>query len=192
MLEMAFNPRLGKAERDFIYLSIICKSKSLSRLQHFVPLGLYSPWNSLGQNTGVDSLSLLQGIFPTQVLNPGLLHCRWILYKLSHKGKPSNSGMGRLSLLQWVLPTQESNQGLLDCRWILYQLSYQGTPDKHPVNCTKENLFLFFIFLNLYFYFILLYNTVLVLPYIDMNPPRVSVWRLNYLQMKKLRSRKAK
>ena len=32
------------------------------------------------------SLSLLQGIFPTQGLNPGLLHCRRILYQLSHKG----------------------------------------------------------------------------------------------------------
>ena len=45
----------------------------------------YSPWNSPGQNTGVGSLSLLQGIFPTQGLNPGLPHCRWILYRLSHK-----------------------------------------------------------------------------------------------------------
>ena len=49
---------------------------------------LYSPWNSPGQNTGVISLSLLQGIFPTQGLNPGLPHCRWILCKLSHKGSP--------------------------------------------------------------------------------------------------------
>ena len=48
----------------------------------------YSPWNSPGQNTGVGSLSLLQGIFPTQGLNPGLLHCRWILYQLSHQGTP--------------------------------------------------------------------------------------------------------
>ena len=38
--------------------------------------GLYSPWNFLGLNTGVGSLSLLQGIFPTQESNPGLLHCR--------------------------------------------------------------------------------------------------------------------
>ena len=49
------------------------------------PYGLYSPWNSLGQNTGVGSLSLLQGIFPTQGSNPSLPHCRWILYQLSHK-----------------------------------------------------------------------------------------------------------
>ena len=48
----------------------------------------YSQWNSLGQNTGVGSLSLLQGIFPTQRLNPGLMHSRLILYQLSHKGSP--------------------------------------------------------------------------------------------------------
>ena len=48
--------------------------------------GLYSPWNSLGQNTGVGSLSLVQGIFPTQESNPGLSHCRQILYQLSHQG----------------------------------------------------------------------------------------------------------
>ena len=49
---------------------------------------LYSPWNSPGQNTGVGSLSLLQGIFPTQGLNPGLPHCRQILYQLSYRGSP--------------------------------------------------------------------------------------------------------
>ena len=47
--------------------------------------GLYSPWNSPGQNTGVGSFFLLQGIFPNQGSNPGLLHCRQILYQLSHK-----------------------------------------------------------------------------------------------------------
>ena len=40
------------------------------------------------KNTGVGTLSLLQGIFPTQGLNPGLPHCRWILYQLSHQGSP--------------------------------------------------------------------------------------------------------
>ena len=52
--------------------------------------GLYSPWNSPGQNTGVGTLSLLQGIFPTQVSNPGLPHCRRILYHLSHRGSPAH------------------------------------------------------------------------------------------------------
>ena len=56
--------------------------------------GLYNPWNSPGQNTGMGSLSLLQGIFPTQGSNPGLPHCWWILYQLSHKGSPR--------ILEWV------------------------------------------------------------------------------------------
>ena len=46
------------------------------------PCGLYSSWNSPGQNTGVCSLCLLQGIFLIQELNRGLLHCRKILYQL--------------------------------------------------------------------------------------------------------------
>ena len=58
------------------------------------PHGLYSPWNSLGQNTGVGSLSLLQGIFPTQGSNPGLLPCSQILYQLSHQGRPR--------ILEWI------------------------------------------------------------------------------------------
>ena len=58
------------------------------------PHGLYSPWNSQGQNTGVGSLSLLQGIFPTQGSNPGFLHCRQILQQLSHNGSPR--------ILEWV------------------------------------------------------------------------------------------
>ena len=56
--------------------------------------GLYSPWNSPGQNAGVGTLSLCQGIFPTQGSNPGLPHCRQILYQLSHKGSPR--------ILEWI------------------------------------------------------------------------------------------
>ena len=48
--------------------------------------GLYSPWTSPGQNTGVGSLSLLHRIFPTQGSNLGLPHCRQIPYHLSHQG----------------------------------------------------------------------------------------------------------
>ena len=58
------------------------------------PHGLHRPWNSPGQNIGVGSLSLLQGIFPAQGSNSGLLHCRRILYQLSHKGSPR--------ILEWV------------------------------------------------------------------------------------------
>ena len=45
------------------------------------------PWNSPGKNAGVGSHSLLQGIFPTQGLNPHSLHCRQILYRLRHQGR---------------------------------------------------------------------------------------------------------
>ena len=92
------------------------------------PVDCISPWNSPGQDTGGGNLSLLQGIFPTHGSNPGLLHCRQILYQLSHKGSPR--------ILEWVaypwqiFQTQESKHGLLHCRWILYQLSYQGSPQK--------------------------------------------------------------
>ena len=55
---------------------------------------LYSPWNSPGWNTWVGSCSLLQGIFPTQGWNPGLPHCKQILYHLSHQGSPT--------ILEWV------------------------------------------------------------------------------------------
>ena len=71
------------------------ESKSRSVVSNSLgPHGLYSPWNSPGQNTEVGSLSLLQGIFPTQGSNPGFPHCRWILYQLSHKGSPR--------ILEWV------------------------------------------------------------------------------------------
>ena len=77
-------------QMNFISITTkVIESESYSVMSDSLqPHGLYSPWNSPGQNTGVGSLSLLQGIFPTQGLNPGLLHCRWILYQLSHKGSP--------------------------------------------------------------------------------------------------------
>ena len=59
------------------------------------PHGLSSPWNSPDQNTGVGSLSLLQGIFPTQGLNPSIPHCWQILYQLSHQSSPK--------ILEWVV-----------------------------------------------------------------------------------------
>ena len=77
----------------------VCSSRSVmsDSLQSH---GLYSPWNSPAQNTGVGSLSLLQRIFPTQGSNPGLPHCRWIFYQLSHKGSPV---LNRTLKNLWVL-----------------------------------------------------------------------------------------
>ena len=83
------------------------KLKSLSRVQLFATPWTIQSMNSPGQNTGVGSLSLLQGIFPTQGSNPGLPHCRQILYQLSHKGS--------LKILEWVAyPFSEdlSNPGI--------------------------------------------------------------------------------
>ena len=91
-----------------------------------LPHGLYSPWNLTGQNTGVGSHSLLQGIFPTQGSNPGPLHCRWIIYKLSHRGSPR--------ILEWVAYpfSMESSQHrdqtgvpYIAGRFFTNQLSYQ-------------------------------------------------------------------
>ena len=97
----------------------MCESESRSVASDSLwPHGLYSPWNSPGQNTGVGSRSLLQGIFPTQGSNPGLPCCRRILYQLSHQGSPRI--LEWKPLLQWIFLTQESN-------WCL-QLSYQGSP----------------------------------------------------------------
>ena len=85
---------LMSIQRHFLIQWEIClliqKWKSLSCVWLFVTSWLYSPWNSPGQNTGVCSLSLLQEIFPTHGSNPGLPHCRQILYQLSHKGSPGD------------------------------------------------------------------------------------------------------
>ena len=70
-------------------MTLESESESCSVMSNSLqPHGLHSPWNSLGQNTGVGSHSLLQGIFPTHRSNPGLPNCRRILYQLSHKGSP--------------------------------------------------------------------------------------------------------
>ena len=50
---------------------------------------LLHPWDFLGKNSGLVCHFLLQGIFLTQRSNPGLLHCRQMLYHLSHQGSPS-------------------------------------------------------------------------------------------------------
>ena len=64
------------------------KWKPLSHVQVFATPWTYSPWNSPGQNTGVGSHSLLQGILPTHGWNSGLLHRMQILYQLSHQWSP--------------------------------------------------------------------------------------------------------
>ena len=99
------------------------------------PHGLYSSWNSLGQNTGVGSHSLLQGILPIQ----GGFFTSWVTRK------PKNTGVGSLFLLQQILLTQELNQGLLIANrfftsWAIrealkYELKHAA---RHQKNKTKH------------------------------------------------------
>ena len=87
--------------------------KLLSRIQLFVTPWAIQSWNSPCQNTGVGSLSLLQQIFTTQGWNPGLLHCRWILYQLSHKGNPRVLGWVPYSFSS--RSSQPRNQSRVSC-----------------------------------------------------------------------------
>ena len=87
--------------------------------------GLYKPWNSLGQNTGVLPSP---GDLPNPGIEPRSPTVQVEFLPAEPPGKPKNTEVGSLSLLQWIFLTQESNWGLLHCRWILYQLSYQGSP----------------------------------------------------------------
>ena len=82
--------------------------------------------DSHGKNTGVGSCSLLQGIFPTQESNLGLLALQVDSLLSEPPGKPKGTRVGRLSLLQQIFRTQEWTQDLPHCRQIiLYRLSYQ-------------------------------------------------------------------
>ena len=101
------------------------KSESRSVLSDSLwPHGLYSPWNSLGPNTGVGSLSLLQGIFPTQESNPGLPHCGQILYQLNHTGSPRILGGVAFRFSRGSSQPRNRTKVCPHCRQTLYQLSY--------------------------------------------------------------------
>ena len=83
----------------------MCACSVMSDYVHPIGYRLLCPWDSPGKNTRMGSLSLLQGIFPTQRSNSGLPHCRWILYQLSHKGSPR--------ILEWVeYPFSRGSTGL--------------------------------------------------------------------------------
>ena len=85
-------------------VNYVLKGESISQLvmsdssqpHGLYPVRLLCPWDFPDKNTGVNSHSLLQGIFLTQGLSPGVLHCRQILYYLSHQGRPS----------KWLHPTR--------------------------------------------------------------------------------------
>ena len=95
----------------YVKASYLCNNKKCENVSRSVvsdslwPHGLQAarllcPWNSPGQNTGVGSHYLVQGIFPTQGWNPGLLNCRRILHCLSHQGRPAAAAAAAAKSLQ--------------------------------------------------------------------------------------------
>ena len=84
---MYFLPSCGRVL--LLHMKLISLMKVKLKVAQLCPTLCDSPWNSPGQNTEVGSLSLLQGIFPTQGSNSGLPHCRQILYKLSYQENPN-------------------------------------------------------------------------------------------------------
>ena len=78
----------GQCNKTTFNIALV-KVKVTQLCDSLQPQGL--SWSSPGQNTGVGSLSLLERIFTSPVLNPGLLHCRQILYQLSHNGTPKDT-----------------------------------------------------------------------------------------------------
>ena len=121
------------------------KVKSERRLvsESLQPHGLYSPWNSLLQNTEVGSLYVLQGIFPNPGIEPKSPALQADSLLAEPQRKPKNTGVGCHALLQGIFPTQGSNPHLLHCssllhyRWILYQLSHQ----RKLANVSFANIF---------------------------------------------------
>ena len=102
------------------YITITClKSEGCSVVSNSLgPHGLHSPWNSPGQNAGVGSLSLLQGIFPTQGSNPRSPALQVDSLPAEPQGKPKNSGVGSLSLLlEPGSPTLQADSLPTELQW---------------------------------------------------------------------------
>ena len=141
-------------------------------------------------------LLLLPSIFPSIRVfsNESVLHIRWPKYcSFSFSIIPLNEHSGLISFrMYWLdlLALQGTLKSLLQHHSskvsILWRLAFFTVQLSHPYTTTGKTIvltrrtlvgkvmsLLFFFFLNFNFYFILLYNTVLVLPYIDMNTPRV-------------------
>ena len=80
-----------------VKMPLCCAVLSRSVVSNFLqphglePSKLLCPWNSPGKNTGLSSLSFFQGIFLTQELNQGLLHCRKIFNQLSYQWSTCNA-----------------------------------------------------------------------------------------------------
>ena len=101
------------------------------------PTKLLNPWNSAGKNTRVGCHAFLQGIFPTQGSKPGLLHCRWIFYHLSHQGCTR--------ILEWLdYPfsrgsSQPRNQTRLSCTADIFFTS-RAIREALPISIKRDDL----------------------------------------------------
>ena len=104
------------------------------------PHGLYSPWNSSGKNTGVGSLSFLQGIFPTQVSNPGLPYCRQILYQLSYKVSPVKVKVAQLCPTLCVYLQSERSGTSLVVQWLRVHTPKAWSPGLIPGQGTNSHM----------------------------------------------------
>ena len=130
---MFLSPRLCLASLLWKTRRIESESESHSVVSDFrkPPHRLYSPWSSPGQNTRVGNRSLLQGIFPIQESNPGLLHCRQILYQLSHKGIPR--------ILEWVAYPFSRGSSQPRNRTRSPVMPVDSLPNELSGNCTLKN-----------------------------------------------------
>ena len=121
-MEKWYDSKLGKKYIKAVYCHPACltymlnESESHSAVYDSLQTHGLSPRNSPGKNTGVGSLSLLQGIFPTQGSNPGLPHCRQILYQLNHKRSPR--------ILEWNARLDKAQAGIKIARGNINNLRY--------------------------------------------------------------------
>ena len=146
-LLFATRPIFGSAINSLVgfhFLPLFCMERDLETTLKWVkvaqscltlcnPMVYYSLWNSLGQNTGEGSLSLLQGTFSTQGSNPGCPRCRRILYQLSHQGRPETI-LKVLRRIEWevtcptLLASEPLNLSAMVRRAFQSQLRWERIP----------------------------------------------------------------
>ena len=110
------------------------------RPQGLQPTRFLCPWKFSGKTTGVGCHLLVQGIFPTQGWNPGLLHCRWILYLLNHLG--SLILCCSVTLCDpWTAACQPSLSFTISWSLLKLMLTESAMPSNHLILCRPLLLF---------------------------------------------------
>ena len=137
------------------------KVKSLNPVWLFATTRLLQPWDFPGKNTGVGCHFLLQETFPTQGLNPGLHHCRQMLFSLSHKGSPGARAPGMLRLQNPKLTPS--------LKYLYFQPAYSFRAD-WPRNLLRLSSVMREIFPSLWSSFVGLAYVSMVLQGVTNNP----------------------